>query len=121
MNVRKDIYEAPAAALRATDEFYESQEGFQYSEEKVTEWIRTHVKLPGSGRVLDLCCGDGIWSKGFQNINRKLGIYGIDISEGGITKARMLLHADEKHFIVGDADAGVEEADNLELFQDAGC
>ena len=107
------VYEAPADALKATDEFYENQEGFQYSEEKVTEWIRKHVKLPKSGRVLDLCCGDGIWSKGIQNVNPKLELYGIDISKGAIAKARILLDADEKHFIIGNAEVDLPFEDGF--------
>ncbi len=106
-SMSEDVYKGPERALQATDDFYGNQEGFQYTEEKVTGWIQKHVKLPKSGRVLDLCCGDGIWSKGIRNVNPKLDIYGIDISEGGITKARMLLNADNKHFIVGDAEAGL--------------
>ena len=98
------IYTTPVDAQKATDEFYSNQEGFQYSEEMVTNWIRTYIKLPQSGPVLDLCCGDGIWSKGFQNVNPTLDLYGIDISEGAIEKAKKLLANDVKHFVVGDAE-----------------
>ena len=106
-------YESQKDALKATDEFYENYEGFQYSEQKVTEWVRKHVKLPRSGRVIDLCCGDGIWSKGIQNINPKLELYGIDISQGAIVRARKLLDTDEKHFIIGDAEAGLPFRDGF--------
>jgi SAM-dependent methyltransferase len=101
------VYKTPEDALKATDEFYFSQEGFQYPEEKVTSWIRDYVKLPNSGRVLDLCCGDGVWSKGIQNINPNLELYGVDIATGAIEKARKILGADERHFIVEDAEAGL--------------
>lgn len=77
------IYDNSESALEATDEFYANQQGFQYTEERVTKWIRDHIKMPAKGNVLDLCCGDGIWSKGFQNNNSKLKLYGIDISAGG--------------------------------------
>lgn len=107
------VYGAPEEALTATDEFYENQEGFQYSEEKVTEWLRKNVKLPKSGRVLDLCCGDGIWSKGIQNLNAKLDIYGIDISKGAITKAYTLLNSDKKHFVTGNAEEALPFKDGF--------
>ena len=99
------MYESPADALEATDRFYLQQEGFQYPEATVTEWLRRHVEVPASGRVLDLCCGDGIWSKGFQNIAPDLELFGIDISGGAIEKARQITGADESHFVVGDAEA----------------
>ena len=60
------VYKTPEDALKATDGFYFSQEGFQYPEEKVTSWIRDYVKLPDSGRVLDLCCGDGCGPKVYR-------------------------------------------------------
>ncbi|HBL12197.1 MAG TPA: hypothetical protein DD379_12455 [Cyanobacteria bacterium UBA11162] len=98
------VYETPIDALKATDEFYANHEGFQYSEERVTNWIRTHVTLPKLGKVLDLCCGDGIWSKGIQIVNPKLELYGIDISQGAIFKAQQLLGTDQQHFVVGDTE-----------------
>ncbi len=101
------VYKTPEDALKATDKFYFSQEGFQYPEEKVTSWIRDYVKLPNSGRVLDLCCGDGVWSKGIQNINPNLELYGVDIATGAIEKARKILRADERHFIVEDVEVGL--------------
>ncbi len=107
------VYKTPEDALKATDEFYFSQEGFQYPEEKVTSWIRDYVKLPNSGRVLDLCCGDGVWSKGIQNINPNLELYGVDIATGAIEKARKILGADERHFIVEDAEAGLSFEDGV--------
>ena len=97
-------YQTPVEALQATDEFYARQEGFQYPPEKVNEWVRAHVELPPTGRVLDLCCGDGIWSKGIQEVNPSLELFGIDISTGAIQKARRLLGADEEHFVVGDTE-----------------
>ncbi len=87
-----------------TDRFYRENEGFGYSEEYVNGWLRANVDLPETGRALDLCCGDGIWSKGMQNLRPELEIFGIDYSSGGIEKARKLLRADEEHFVVGDAE-----------------
>ncbi|MGH2758350.1 MAG: methyltransferase domain-containing protein, partial [Actinomycetota bacterium] len=93
------------AGRAETDRFYRENEGFGYTEEYVTEWLRSNVDLPASGHALDLCCGDGIWSKGMHNLHPDLEIFGIDYSCGGIEKARKLLGADEEHFVVGDAEA----------------
>ncbi len=111
--MKNTVYKTPEDALKATDEFYFSQEGFQYPEEKVTSWIRDYVKLPDSGRVLDLCCGDGVWSKGMQNTNPSLELYGVDIATGAIEKARKILSADERHFIVEDAESGLSFDDGF--------
>ena len=107
------VYNSPEEALSATNEFFSRQEGFQYTEKRVTEWIRAHVKLPKAGRVLDLCCGDGIWSKGIQNVSPKLELFGIDISGGGIDKAKKLLNADGDHFVVGDAEKALPFSDDF--------
>lgn len=74
--MRFPCYNSPAHAMAATDEFYWAQEGFEYPEAKVTEWLRAYLVLPSQGRVLDLCCGDGIWSKGMQNVQPKLELLG---------------------------------------------
>jgi SAM-dependent methyltransferase len=97
-------YGSTQEALSATDEFYENKEGFEYNEDLVNKWLSQYVRIPKSGRVLDLCCGDGIWSKGFKNLNSKLDLYGIDISEGGINKARKLLNTGADKFVLGDAE-----------------
>ena len=86
----KMIYSTPDEVLKATDEFYLNREGFQYTEEYVTSWIKKYLTLPVSGRVLDLCCGDGIWSKGMQNVNPNLELYGIDISQRAISEAKKI-------------------------------
>ncbi|MGH7888252.1 MAG: class I SAM-dependent methyltransferase [Candidatus Binatia bacterium] len=90
--------------MAATDDFYWSEDGFEYPEARVTEWVRRNIMLPKEGRVLDLCCGDGIWSRGIRNAQPNLEMFGIDLSEGGINKARRLLESDNTHFIVGDAE-----------------
>ena len=77
----KPIYSDSNEALQATNTFYADQEGFQYTEDRVTKWTMENIKIPTQGNILDLCCGDGIWSKGFQNNNPKLELYGIDIRE----------------------------------------
>lgn len=99
------IYESAQQALQATNEFYENQEGFQYTEELAKDWIGNNIKLPKIGKVLDLCCGDGIWSRGFQLLNPGLELYGVDISQGGITKAQKLLNSGTAHFKVCDAES----------------
>lgn len=97
------VYVTPVEALIATDDFY-GKDGFQYTEEFVSNWISKYIRIPKSGRVLDLCCGDGIWSKGFRNLNPNIELFGIDISKGGIFKACELLDSDKGHFFVGDAE-----------------
>lgn len=92
----------PEDALEATSRFYQDR-GFAYSLDYVTGWLREHVALPSSGRVLDLCCGDGIWSLGMKVLEPQLTLFGIDIAAGGITKARELV-GPEEHFVVGDAE-----------------
>jgi SAM-dependent methyltransferase len=106
------IYGTPQDALAATDEFY-SEEGFSYSLDQVCRWLKREVRLPASGRVLDLCCGDGIWARGIAELGPSLEIFGIDISPGGIARARELLGADDQHFVVGDAEADLPFADGM--------
>lgn len=91
-------------ALLATDVFYDCSGGFGYSLEYVTSWIKGNVDLPETGRVLDLCCGDGIWSKGMQKIKPNLELYGVDISRGAINKAQYRLGLGDENFKVGDTD-----------------
>lgn len=100
----EEIYQTAAEALDATNEFYSLQEGFQYSEEKATEWVRSNVKLPKTGRVLDLCCGDGLWSEAIRNVNPTLKLYGVDISSGAIEKARKSMGTSKRRFVVADAE-----------------
>jgi SAM-dependent methyltransferase len=102
--IKHATYLSPAEALSATDDFYRSRQGFGYDLEKVVAWLKAHVRVPARGRVLDLCCGDGIWSKGFQEINPALELYGIDISEGGIEKAKGLVGDTAGRFVVGDVE-----------------
>lgn len=106
------IYKNARQALLATDEFYETDEGFQYSEKSAETWIENNIKLPKSGKVLDICCGDGIWSRGFQLLNTELELYGVDISQGGIAKAKNLLSSDDRHFIVCDAESALPFEDD---------
>lgn len=104
----RDVYDSPEEALAATDVFYRAAAGFSYDLEMVTSWLSAHVRIPRAGRVLDLCCGDGIWSKGFQELNPKLELHGIDLSAGGIDKARELVGSEAAaRFVVGDAEAGL--------------
>ncbi len=102
--IKHATYLSPAEALEATDEFYRNRQGFGYDLDKVVRWLSAHVRIPANGRVLDLCCGDGIWSKGFQAINPALELYGIDISAGGIAKAAELVGDRVGRFVVGDVE-----------------
>jgi SAM-dependent methyltransferase len=108
----QELYDTPEEALAATDLFYRAAAGFSYDLEAVKSWLSNHVRIPKAGRVLDLCCGDGIWSKGFQELSPQLELYGIDLSAGGIDKARELLGAGPSgeiasRFVVGDAETSL--------------
>ncbi|HWB20082.1 MAG TPA: class I SAM-dependent methyltransferase [Phycisphaerales bacterium] len=99
------LYESADTARAATDEFYSSK-GFEYTDEQVKQWLGIYLPhVPATGAVLDLCCGDGIWSRGIKAINPKLRVHGIDISAGGIEKARTLVKEDAANFVAGDAEA----------------
>lgn len=91
-----------ANAVALTDDFYRNSGGFSYSEEKATRWVSHNVDVPRTGRVLDLCCGNGIWSVAMRNIAPDIELCGIDISQGAIEHARSLLP--EGDFRVGDAE-----------------
>ena len=92
-------------SLRATDAFFGAEGGFGYDIEKVVAWLKKHAPLPDTGRVLDLCCGDGIWSEGIKRLRPRLELWGVDISRGGIERARARLPAEASHFLVADAEA----------------
>lgn len=98
-------------ALAETDRFYRDRHGFSYKPAMVVAWLRSHVRLPAKGNVLDLCCGDGIWSLGMSEINDRLRFFGVDISTGAVQRARELLPSHADGFLVGDADAGLPFAD----------
>lgn len=99
------VYESPTEALAATDRFYADAAGFEYTAEQVLDWLRLYIpRMPNAGRVLDLCCGDGVWSAGIKTLNPELTLHGIDISVGGIESARRHNPADAEHFVTGDAE-----------------
>ena len=77
----QELYDSPEDALAATDSFYRAAAGFSYDLEAVKSWLAAHVRILKAGRVLDLCCGDGIWSKGFLELSPDLELYGIDLSK----------------------------------------
>jgi SAM-dependent methyltransferase len=98
------VYNSAIEALEATNCFYE-QDGFSYAREQVRALLELYVaRLPETGDVLDLCCGDGVWAAGIKQSNPRLRLFGIDISEAGIQKARTLLPDDAARFVVGDAE-----------------
>lgn len=107
------IYETADEARLATDAFYAST-GFEYTDQQVRDWLA--IYLPSShpilqqgrsGTVLDLCCGDGIWSRGIKTLNPRLTLHGIDLSAGGIEKARSLVPDDASNFRAGDAETAL--------------
>lgn len=101
------MYESPADALEATNDFYEDG-GFSYTDDQVRQWLEVYLRrFPRTGRVLDLCCGDGIWARGMKTLNPSIEMYGVDISEAGIRRARELVDEDPSNFQVADTDAGL--------------
>ncbi len=98
------IYASAEEAGRATDAFYDNR-GFEYTAPQVRDWLAMYIRrLPQRGNVLDLCCGDGVWARGIKELNGDLALHGIDLSAGGISKARSLLPQDAERFVVGDAE-----------------
>jgi SAM-dependent methyltransferase len=107
------IYKNAKAASKETDLFY-LKSGFQYDIDYVTDWLKKHIQIPKSGNILDLCCGDGIWSSGFEIINPKLNIYGCDISSGGIQKAKTILNKkNRQNFSVQDTEKSLDYDNNF--------
>ncbi len=102
-----EIYQTAQEARQATDAFY-ADRGFEYTPEQVQQWLEIYLpKLPKTGRVLDLCCGDGIWAAGIKTVNPALSLHGIDISAGAIDKAKELVPNDVEQFVVGDAESSL--------------
>ncbi len=62
-------------------------------------------EMPSAERPVSRKAGSaGFKSRGMQLINPDLELFGVDISKGGIEKARRLLHTDVGHFLVVDAE-----------------
>ena len=104
--MNEEIYEDHNSARIATDEFYENTSGFSYTDKTVDAWLEIYFPydLPDKATILDLCCGDGIWSNGFERLLPRATLHGVDISQGGIKKARSLLPKYQENFVVGDAE-----------------
>lgn len=100
------IYNDGDQARNATDQFYKEESGFSYTDETVDKWLAIYMyrALPAKANILDLCCGDGVWSKGFKRLYPDAVTYGIDISQGGIEKAQSLVGQDAENFVSGDAE-----------------
>lgn len=114
MTTAQPIYESASEALAATDQFYSADSGFEYTPEQVADWLKIYVpRLPKLGRVLDLCCGDGVWSAGLKALNPALELFGIDISAGGIEAARrnVVGASAAENFVAGDAEQSLQWPD----------
>ncbi len=99
-----EIYQSAQEAREATDTFY-ADHGFEYTPDQVRQWLEIYLPcLPKTGRVLDLCCGDGIWAGGMKQLNPDLHLHGIDISPGAIDKAKELVPNDAAQLVVGDTE-----------------
>ena len=100
----RPLYETAHQARDATDDFYAGS-GFEYTDEQVRQWLAIYLPcVPANGNVLDLCCGDGIWARGIKSLNPRLKLHGIDLSIGGIAKAKSLVPEDAANFVVGDVE-----------------
>jgi SAM-dependent methyltransferase len=98
------VYETALEAQAATEAFY-AERGFSYDPQTVEEWLRIYLgRIPAAGDVFDLCCGDGVWSVGLKALAPQVRLYGIDLSEAGILKARAALPEDAERFLVGNAE-----------------
>ncbi|MBO6514336.1 MAG: class I SAM-dependent methyltransferase [Phycisphaerales bacterium] len=98
------VYETADEALQRTDEFYQSG-GFTYTPDQVHTWLELIFPKPPTGRVLDLCCGDGVWSEGLQRWAPDAELFGIDISAGAIKAAiNRLGGSASERFLVGDSE-----------------
>lgn len=77
--------------VKDTDQFYETQNGLSYSNERVDRWLckwfYPFVDLRGDERILDLCCGDGVWSVGLMRKFPKLKVVGVDVSQAAVKNA----------------------------------
>lgn len=78
-------------SVKDTDQFYEAQNGLSYSDEKVERWLSKwfwpFVDLRGDERILDLCCGDGVWSIGLMRRFPTLTVVGADVSQAAVKNA----------------------------------
>lgn len=107
------VYETASEALEHTDAFYRTG-GFSYTPDQVQTWLELIFDKPPKGRVLDLCCGDGVWSQGLQNWAPDAELYGIDISTGAIEAAAARLDTSiADRFIVGDSESPLPWSDGF--------
>ena len=93
------------AELNETDDFYGTNGGFEYDVDQCARWLKKNVRLPGKGRLLDLYCGDGVWSEAMNRIHPELELFGADVSQGGVEIARRRLPSFSQNFIIADCEA----------------
>lgn len=100
------IFKSKEDAKKATDDFYNKESGFSYTTETVDKWLDIYLEKPikKGAHILDICCGDGVWSSGFKRRESSATVYGIDISDGGIKKAQTLCPTNKANFVAGDAE-----------------
>ncbi|MDA8660021.1 class I SAM-dependent methyltransferase [Luminiphilus sp.] len=112
------------SAVHKTNRFYQLQGGFSYSDEQVnrwlTKWFHPFVELKGTERILDLCCGDGVWSFGLLRRYPSILVSGVDVSDQAVEnankRATMLGLSDRATFIAYDCETWLpfpEEAFDL--------
>lgn len=104
--MNESIYLNEKEAAEATDSFYEENAGFSYSHETVDKWLNIYLSRPlkKNPKILDLCCGDGVWAQGLLRFYPDADLFGIDISDGGIKKAKSLVLDFADNFVAGDAE-----------------
>ena len=72
---------------------------FPKSDKMMIASLLKKIELDGKSKVLDLCCGTGIYSKYFDDLNME--VFGLDISRVGISRSKK--NTPKGEFLVGDA------------------
>lgn len=89
MNNKNDSWNE---SVKKTNDFYNALDGYSYTDEQVDRWLNKwffpFVALRGNEHVLDLCCGDGVWSFGLLRKLPNLKIIAVDVSSGAIECAK---------------------------------
>ncbi len=70
---------------------------------KHLRWSARRLSAPGSGRILDLCCGTGLSTQALAQIYPGAQLIGLDASAGMLAQARRKPELRGVRFVQGDA------------------